>query len=250
MLRLWPEPLSVGLFAQASWLRAPGFLRPGTSQEGPGLDDAEAMLDQLLSCLPSRHPGRLDLLLSDSHARLVALPWQDSLNSPSDLRGYAHACFARHGLALDGNWVSQQGFRHYRQPGLAVALPRGPLERLAQRALSGGLKLRSVLPVSAAAYWHGRPAMRKGRVLLLLADQAQCSMLSLENGMLSAFDTQPAMGDAMSAIVRLLRRAQARAEDCREVVCWEALAGLIDADFLRAIMPQAPARMLPRHCWE
>jgi hypothetical protein len=250
---LWPDRFSAGLFGDASWLTKSGRLSSDASrQEGLQAEGSLDALEMLLDRVAGTARGRatLDLLVSDSQARSIILPWQASLTSPMELRGYAHACFARNGLAMDEGWVLQQGFRRYGKTGFAVAVSRPWLEQLAQRAEARRIKLRSILPVAAAAYWHPKRQVVGNKTLLLLADQAQCTALTMEYGSVSAFDTQPVLGDATAAITRLLRRRQATSPDVVHVSCWHPGAGSFDTGAVTHAMPQASVQVLPRHYWE
>jgi hypothetical protein len=58
------------------------------------------------------------------------------------------------------------------------------------------------------------------------------------------------LGDASSAITRLLRRCQVANPDVAHVSCWHPGAGSFDLATVKRALPQASAQVLPRHYWE
>ncbi|WP_323141137.1 hypothetical protein [Massilia phyllosphaerae] len=47
----------------------------------------------------------VDVVVSDSQARILYLPWQNKLHSEAQREVYAHGCFEQAGQPLDGDWL-------------------------------------------------------------------------------------------------------------------------------------------------
>ncbi|AKU20482.1 hypothetical protein ACZ75_02050 [Massilia sp. NR 4-1] len=199
---MWPERIRVG------WFPGRCLLAGG---EGAALELAGAMTPSALLAglagLPRRRPGAiLDILLSDSAAELVHLPWQASVQRPDALRLYALAAFARQGMAVGEAHAIQTAYRHYGMDGIAYAVGRGWLEELAQGLQAQGLVLGSVVPLSIEAYWRGkRPAT--GRTLMLLQEDGRISLHAYQGRQLLMLDAEAVAGQPEQACRRLLRRA-------------------------------------------
>ncbi|UGQ48742.1 hypothetical protein [Massilia endophytica] len=246
MLRLWPERITAGLFPGACWLR-----RGGKSAAAETASDTAGLLEALDGLLQEAKPGRaqLDIVVSDSLARVIALPWQDKLDTQAQWEAYAAASYAGHGLELDAGWVSHAAFRHFGESGIASAMPRSFMEKLESLAAAHGCRLRTVLPVTAAAYWSPRSRVKGARGWLLIEERAQASLLCFERGRLKAMDTQPCSADPHRALTQLLRRAALRHGEPATLNVWH-LDGEPSAAVVGECLPQAAVRELPRHYWD
>lgn len=250
MLRLWPETLYGGLFCGAAWLSAGGQIAQQCSPADAG--DLLADLETMLQGLP-RAAGwrRLHLQVSDSLAAIIMLPWQEQLRGQAELVAYAQACFDRNGLEIDGDWVTHADFRQFRRNGLAYAMPCAWLEQLVAICERQRVRLLSVLPVSGAAYWHGRRRSPVNRSLILLSEPRRVSALVYQDGALIGTDVQPATGDAAEAGKRLLFRLRARYAEFSEVRHWSPIAADADAPgFIREQLAEATVLQLAREVWK
>lgn len=196
MLRLWPEQITVGLFAGQCWLR-----RRGKSSTLPnsGQGDIGALVqafDLLLEQAAPLRGARLDLIVSDCVARISALPWQARLRTKAEWQAYARAAFDANGMPLDEGQVCAPAVRRYGEQGLALSLPVAWLAGLDEAARRHGARLRTVMPLSAAAYWSPRRWMPdKGAAWILLEDEGSASLLCFDGRRSVAHDTQPALDE-------------------------------------------------------
>lgn len=160
----------------------------------------------------------LDLLLSDEMARVVTLPWQDGLRTTEQQLRYAEACLEDAGVYGAG-WTVQYGYRRYGRGGIAFAVQTDTLMQLADLAAAHQLRLRSVLPSAAAAYWRHALA-GGGETLLVLSEARRVSALRFAGGGLLGLDVQPVMDSTEIALRRLLRRAQLQGDGLATISCW------------------------------
>ncbi len=254
MSHLWPETITVGLFADQCWLRRGRAL---SLVAGHGQAAApERLLSSLTELLagqarPAAKRARLHVLVADSAAAIAALPWQDKLTGAEEWGAYAHACFERQGQALDEGWALQTGFRHFRGAGLAYAMPQAWLGELREVAARAGLRLAGVLPVSAAAYWrHGGPRGPAPEALLL-AEAHRITGQLWARGRLLGVDVQPLIGGVHASGARLLRRMSALQPDIGSVQWWSSAVGEeeVPLAFIGETLPEARLVRLAREVW-
>lgn len=247
MLRLWPEQVTVGLFPGHCWLRRRGRSSPGIDTAQAGTDSLAPAFDSLLAATAPLRGARLDLVVSDRAARIAPLPWQERLGSRSEWEAYARAAHDAAGMALDGGWACVPAVRRYGEQGLALALPVGWLATLEEIARRHGGRLRTVMPLSGAAYWSPRRWMpAKGTSWLLLQESEQVTLLSFSGRSSIGYDTQPAL-DARG-LRQLLQRGQLAGSPTR-AVAWRT-GGEPQIDVLQAIVPEAGAIALPTGYWD
>lgn len=253
MSLLWPETITAGLFPGQCWLLRGGVETPF---ESPAEADPAAMLAALATALAvspasKRRRGRLHVLVSDSAAAMVALPWQEQLTAALELQAYAGACFEQQGRLLDERWVMQTGFRHFGATGLAYALPQDFLQELRDLGARAGLTLETVLPASAAAYWRQGARQRGGQRLILLQEPRRITGLIYTNGRLVGMDVQAVMGSGEAAGTRLLRRIGAEYEKISEVHYWSSFRSISPPaiDFIRDSLVDVTVLPLPKHAW-
>ncbi|WP_374581713.1 hypothetical protein [Pseudoduganella sp.] len=249
MLRLWPEAISVGLFSGHCWLRR-GALE---TRSESGMDFAGQLetVRELLAVQTRRFGrfARADVVVSDSHARVALVPWQDSLHSEAQVNAYGRAILESMGFIADEGWCAHTGFRHYGAPGFTSALPASLVDQLRAECSKAGVVLRSVLPVSAAVYWYHRPALKKGESVLLINEPGRLTAVVHQSGRLSALDIEPIVGTVEQAATRLEARIQMRCPAIRQVeVCSQPLAAWNESR-LSQLFAQAQIRKLPRACW-
>lgn len=192
---------------------------------------------------------RLDVTLSDELARVMVLPWQDGLRTSAQQMCYAEACLDDAGASAASGWTMQYCYRRHGQAGIAYALPVAELERLSASAAMHRLRLRSVLPVSAAAYWR-YPLARSGRRLLLLSEAHRYTLLRFAGAALAAVDVQPAAGQRDQALRRLLRRAQVHVGSPEHIGCWSHDDGVAPEQVISECFPAARMVQQPHRSWE
>jgi hypothetical protein len=253
--RLWPDAIRAGLFPEAGWIQRnrqpempfPGF--PSTGDACQGLDALEAALDAQTKRL--RKGDSLGVTVSDSIAAVTALPWQPQLHRQSELHAYAQACFAKHGVTIDDDWVMQIAFRQYGAMGLAYALPRPWLEQLLTRVGARGLRLKSAVPIAAVSY-SLHPAVRKDEhALVLLCESSRISAMLISQYGLQGYDIEPVIGSTHASITRLLTRAGSWAERVTDVYVWSALpsAPTEATECVAHCMPAARLHRLVQNQW-
>lgn len=255
MLRLWRRPLRAGLFPGALWVRrgrAQVALPPAAGESD---SDLLASLDALAArCLHDGGIGAgVDLLVSDSIARNVVLPWQEAPLTPAQEHAYAQACLERSGVDLDIGWTLHSGFRHFGQVGLAMALPTAWLDDARGRFAAQGLLLRRVTPVTAAAYWAAPAGIGRAPGLLLLAEPGRITAVHRHGGRFAGLDVEPAGTDWALALRRLLNRMRAldrpAAVKPAAIQLWQAHAGLIDRALVAREFPGARVHDLAPGIW-
>ncbi|MFS2002648.1 hypothetical protein ACEN9F_03385 [Duganella sp. CT11-25] len=242
MSLLWPETITVGLFGDRCWLRRDGG---EVGQADAGSSDPAAWLCALETMLngqrrPVKKFSSLHMVVSDSACMLTHLPWQDELHGRNEIQAYAQACFAHQGGEPVAGWVVKAGFRKFRAAGLAYAVQQDWLSSLLALTQRHGLRLRSVLPASAAAYWYSRTP-RKAVSLVLLAEPTRMTAHLYDGGCLLGLDVQPVTTDLATAGTRLLRRVALVSPRIVQVQYWQAtrMATADDIGFIAACLPEA-----------
>ncbi|WP_343731851.1 hypothetical protein [Duganella sp.] len=251
MLRLWPDTVQLGLFPDCCWLTRSGMdlQIPGDVQ--PVLD-ARNLLVSLEATLAAhadvlRSGSRVDIVVSDSVAMTAVLPWQEHLRAPAEWQAYAQACFEQQGLEVTGDWTVQTAFRHHRAAGLAFAVRTDWLNQLLSVVQQAGLRLRTLLPLSAAAYWRFRPSMRTHQTMLLIREHQRTTALRFSDRGLQALDIEPVIASSVSC-ERLIKRVQANHGPISNVHLWDACKSGA-ADDVSACLPDVDLTVLPRDCW-
>lgn len=224
MSPLWPETIYAGLFPGQCWLQRG---RKAPAQDTQSASDPMAWLQALDAMLaeqakPIRRGSRLVLTVSDSIASIASLPWQEQLSRPAEVDSYAHICFEKRGVTIDEHAVMRAEFRHFGGMGLAYALPRAWLEALLALTETKGLRLVSVLPVSAAAYCHQRLTSKAGSTLLILQEAHRCSAIIVDKSGLLGYDVEPQTRSPQETQRRLLRRVGSGDAGIARVVFWSS----------------------------
>lgn len=255
MSRSLLERRALGIFPGRTWLYAGGALiAPAVASESDAQADAAGAL------LARSAGGRwwrpaLDVTVSDERARVVVLPWQHGLRTSAQQLRYAEACLEDAGASAASGWTMQYCYRRHAHAGIAYALATTDLERLVAQASQNRLRLRSVLPVSAAAYWrHPLPRRHRGSgasgSLLLLGEAHRYTLLRFKGPALMALDVQPVVADREQALRRLLRRAQIAMPTVGEVGFWSHDNSDAPNQIIAACFAAASIRTLPHRSWE
>lgn len=222
----WLETVRGGLFPGHCWLQgrraaiAQSLRLPPSVGPAGLLRAMETMLDERTDVL--RKASRLTLTTSDSVAAITMLPWQDALHRQAELENYARVCFEKKGIVVDRNWVLRVAFQRYRAAGIAYALPRDWLLELAQLISARGLRLQTVLPVTAAAYFGIRSRGDDGVTLRLLREENRTSALVYSGANLVGRDVEPVTVSGTESGVRLMRRVSACHSNIARVVEWSS----------------------------
>lgn len=255
MLRLWPDSISVGLFPGQCWLHSrrikqePSRNLSLSTDPQALLQGLEAMLDDKAGVI--RKGSRLTIVVSDSIAALVTLPWQEELRSPEELASYATACFENQGIEMNDSWVMRTEFRRYQATGIAYALPTAWLTQLLDLLKSRGLRLQRVIPISAAAYCaEQRPKTQNQRLVLLQENHRTSAFIYDQSGLLGV-DIEPVVTSREVSGTRLLRRISARFHDITHVGLWspELPEQALAADFIVACLDKVTVQGLDRGAW-
>ena len=250
MLRLWPERHTLFLMPEGGWMASGKVSRTASPGAGTPVQQVQDMAQQLLSPLSGMRSlvQTLDVVLSDDICRLSVLPWQPRLRGADERRRYAEACMESEGIGGD-QWVVQGGYRSFGAPGLAVAVRRDLLSCLIELAATRALRLRSVLPLGAVAYWRHRPIRRHGEVLIL--DQGRLiTAMAYVQGTLKNIDIQPAAGNRSLALTQLARRCQAGMSDVAQLIHWNGATSALDESILTAAWPGALIKNIARGSWQ
>ncbi|WP_426323375.1 hypothetical protein [Pseudoduganella sp. R-43] len=246
MSLLWPERLTIGLFPGQSWI-----VRDAVVTQH-GAEDLLVALEGMLSAQakPLRRGTRVQLMISDSVAFVMPLAWQELLTSPDELRTYARAAFEQRGAPVDEGWIVQTGFRHFRSLGIAYAVRRQWIEQVLELLAAKGLKLSSVLPVSAAAYWRLAGAAQ-AKQIVLLREPARLTAIAGQGARFLDLDVQPVAGSFEQAATRLLKRVAVAQGDVQQVSIWHAEPeSSVSLDsIISACLPDAATARLPLCAW-
>lgn len=255
MSLLWPDTVHVGLFPGACWLRNKRAKETLSLTSTPAHDD-QALLNTLAAMLEAesnvlRKGSNVVVTVSDSVAAIAALPWQPSLTRASELQGYARICFEKLGISIDDDWTMHTEFRHYGAMGLAYVLPNAWLAGLIDLLQARGLRLQTVLPVTATAYTYRMLRRQAGKTLILLQEPLRSSALAVDNHGLCGYDVEPVIGSVQESCVRLLRRMSMRHGEITRVAHWSldlpeesALPG-----FVAECLPGSAFQAIPKTAW-
>jgi hypothetical protein len=247
VLRLWPEQITVGLFPGHCWMRRHGKHIPLDIERLADASALAAALDTLLGMQPVRG-ARLDIIASDKMARIVGLPWQEQLRSEPERYAYALAAFTHAGMPVDESWVCSTAFRRYRELGLGIACRVQWIEQLEAIAQGHGVRLRTLVPVSLAAYRAPRKALGKGSAWLLVEEGDRAASLCFDGGRLSAYDAQLTGGEPQGLKRLLLRQALAAGEP--DMVSMWRVDGEPRSALVSAMAPDALVKPLAHHHWD
>jgi hypothetical protein len=239
---LWPKEFMVGLFDSHTWV-ADWKGRP-LSPSSPQPDDATAvskaslaaMLDRFADTIPKG--TTMSLLVSDSLASIITLPWQRELRRPAELTRYAQLCLERAGLGVDGRSVLHAEFRHFGSAGLAYAFQRDLVLESENICLHRGLRLGRILPASAAAYFSLK-ARGSGISVWLLGEERRVTALIYDASGLCAHEVEPASPALGVAVTRLLRKARGLYGEAKSLALWTPFT-VERQEFVHAVKDEYP----------
>lgn len=247
MLRLWPEQITVGLFSDRCWLRRGGKTSDLTGLAEMGIPALAGAFNALLAGAGPLRGARLDVIVSDRAARIAALPWQEKLRSKLEWHAYARAVFESSGLPADDRWICAPAVRYFGEQGLAAALPAALLAVFEEAANNHGARLRTVMPLSCAAYRSPRRWMAgSGSSWLLLEERDHATLLCFDGRRSIAHDTQPIFDE--NGLRQLLQRRLLAGAPAR-VAIWRA-GKSPHGGTLETFTPDAAVSALPYDYWD
>jgi len=223
VLRLWPETIIFGLFPGECTLRRGRYIqRHACAIDADGPQLLSALRSTLESAEPFGRMARAEIYVSDKLARIALLPWQRNLESAAQIQAYGQACLEAHGVHVHGEWAMHAGFRHPDANGLAVALPADFVQELLEVLALAGLGLRSVMPVTAAAYWHDLNSIRSPASVVWLEEGVRLTALTYLRGRLRSLDVEPVLKTGGAAHQRLVSRIKMGDVSPQDIRCWSA----------------------------
>ncbi len=250
MLRLWPERFTALVSPDACRLFGAGGREVGrsTPASAPVFDVMDG-LNRILDAGALRGRAQIDLIVSDGVARSIPLPWQDNLRSEEQYEAYARACFDQAGFELEGEWIVQVAYRHFRGVGVGYALPRPLVMDVRNRLLERGIRLRSIMPMSAHAYWRNACGARGTRSILVLREWGRLSALMFDGTACAGIHVQP-MGSGLSdAARRLSNGIEAVFPSVSRVQFWAAGTDDMETEMIRNRFPSSSFKVLPGLAW-
>lgn len=250
MLRLWPERLTAAIFPDVCRLHGANREEIGTYTPASlsGFDVVDCLV-QLLDANPQRGRTEMEVIVSDSVARSIPLPWQDGLANDEQYEGYARACFERAGFELNDEWVVQGAYRHFRGGGLGYALPRALVMAVENQLTERGIRLRSVMPMSAYAYWRHPNGARNGKRVLLLREESRLSALLFDGKICAGLYVQPMGTGAADAARRLSTMLDTVFPGISGIQYWTPQADEAEAESIRSRFSVSDFKVLHELGW-
>lgn len=251
MLRLWPERLVAVLLQDGVHLYRPGSRAAVHSLPVAGADTG--VLDGLTALLDG-HPRAantsIELIVSDSAARLIPLSWQDSLQGDQQQAAYARACFSQAGFDLDGDWLVQAAFRHFHGTGLGYALPRSLVVEAQKYLIERRIRLRSIMPMSAHAYWRGKSGIRGERTVMLLRERSRMSALLFDGKKCAGMHVQPMGTGLPDTARRLLNTVDAAFPSVSRIQYWTLGDGEAEAESIKGHLSERHFETIASLGWD
>lgn len=249
MLHLWPERLSMYLLPDSASIHVGSQLHSAIPAPVDFGARFAVIAQQLLPVAVKRSwlIPVLDIVLSDEMARLRLLQWQPRLRSGAQQQRYAEACFEADGLDCR-DWLVQASYRQFGGSGLGLAVRREALAGLAEISALRKVRLRSALPVTAAAYWRHR-ASRSSHDILVLDEGRRLTSLCYAKGELCAIDVQQAGETRELALARLMRRCRATFPQASKLAYWSGASEAMADHLLTSVWPGISLRHLPYGAW-
>jgi hypothetical protein len=207
---LWPSTVVIGLFPGLCWIK---LGKESLRRDVPDDASVELLLQQLDELLDEMAPrlsrfACAEVYLSDRFSRCMLVPWQPALDSDEQVRSYGRACLEASGGIVDGEWAVHCGFRHHGAPGFAAGLPSALVGQVKDRLAARNVRLRSFMPVAAAAYWYYRTAKHPEASILLLEEPRRLTAFVYLCGQLTSIDLEPVLSGSEDASTRLFNRLQ------------------------------------------
>jgi hypothetical protein len=247
---LWPDRFIAGVFPETGWLHRAGAKE--LNRFTVDSTDRKSVAQGLDLLLEGQRWGRrasLELLVSDSLARVIHLPWQDSVTTEEQRAAYARACFDQAGMVLDDDWLVQAAFRHFRGAGFGYALPRSLVSQVRDQLIERRMALRSIMPLSASAYWRNRCGVHGKRSALMLEEHGRVSAILFDGKRCAGMYAQPTGVGALDAARRLLRTVDAVFPSISRVQLWTLQKGGADAELIKKHLPQTSVELLEKTRW-
>jgi hypothetical protein len=248
VLRLWTESFLAGVFPDTGWLVKAGGKEisryAGAEAQQSVLDGVDLLLHE--KSLSAR--AGIDLVVSDSQARVLYLPWQNKLSSEAQREVYARGCFEQAGLVLEGDWLVQTAYRWYQGGGIAYCLPRALVASVADRLAASRLQLRSIMPLSAHAYWYAKGIPSRGRSVLYLEEQRRCSALLFGDRKCIGMHVQPG-NSGPDTTKRLLRTIDAVFPEVGQMQVWSVHDDCPHSALFRELVPNANVAQIDKGRW-
>jgi hypothetical protein len=251
VLRLWPKRLTAIVAPDMCRLFGTGGREAGrsTPASAPVFEVMDG-LHQVLDAGALRRRAQIDLIVSDGIARSIPLPWQDNLRSDEQYEAYARACFDQAGFALEGEWIVQAAYRHFRGVGFGYALPRPLVIDVRNRLLERDIRLRSIMPMSAHAYWRNACGARGTRSILVLREWGRLSALLFDGKACAGVHVQPMGTGLADAARRLSNGIDAVFPSVSRVQFWATDTDDMETDVIKSRFPSSSFNVLPGLAWD
>jgi hypothetical protein len=214
----------------------------------PVFDVVEGLI-QVLDVGSPRGGTQIDLIVSDGISRSIPLPWQDSLGSDEQYEAYARACFDQAGFELEEGWIVQAAYRHFRGVGFGYALPRSLVMDVQDRLLKRDLRLRSIMPMSANAYWRNACGARGTRSILVLREWRRLSALMFNGKACAGVHVQPIGTGFSDAARRLSNGIDAVFPSVSRVQFWATSTDDAETELIKSRFPSSSFHVLPGLAW-
>lgn len=223
MLRLLPDAICVGIFPRNSWWRSgsktPNFVATPSVLVGEMLP---SILNEMLAAWKAGGGswGTINVVVSDTLAAVVPMPWQDALRRDSEIRAYGDACLEAGGLKLDSGSLTHAEFASFGATGIAYSLRTVLLNGLVEAASGWGLRTKNIVPVSSYAFFNFKRGQASRAKILTVEEPTLLHGLIIDNGAIVGMDVEPLVGDKVAAVRRLMARYFCQPEEVGDVVRW------------------------------
>lgn len=242
MLPSWRDRLQVFLApSRLDWVHFKRGFKPlqlaqasALFEPAPDAPSWHTALLQLDSVLAAATGADVSVTLSNHFVRYVALPPQNEINTPEEVKSYAHFRMREVYAERADTWILSISDWNPLNGAVCAAIPRDLMTELEQRLPRHGCALKTIEPYLASVYDRWYPQLQGGKIYLAVVETGRICLAICHNGQWQNIRNQRILHNVTGDLLAALDQE----------VIWSGTKSAVESVYLFA--PEHPGLTLPQ----